>query len=540
MVRTLFIGLDGATFTLLDELTRDLPGEGVAMPTLGRLMREGFRAPLRSTALPLTPPAWVSLMTGRTPGHHGVLDFVRFEDRGSDVYWTLYDARDIKVETIWQIASRQGRRVVSLNFPMMAPPSPVNGSLIAGFVSWKHLRRSMTPAGLFDRVKQVPGFDAKQLAWDFQRESKIGEEMTQAELEAWVHHHRPREEQWFRIAETLLEEDRPDLFAVMFDGTDKLQHQTWHVLDPRLQPARPSEEHMRLRQLVLGYYRRLDEYIARLIELAGPEAQVFLASDHGFTASTDVVRINRYLGELGYLTWQESDGSAAAQRREDANFAYLDWSKTTAFCPTPSSNGICIRVARMPGEPGVPPEQYRAFRDKLIADLYALRAPDGGHVVTDIQCREDAFPGVAMNAAPDLTLTLRDHGFVSVRNRAPVVAQRNVPVGTHHPDGIFIAWGPGIEQQRERDAMQIIDVPSTLLYSLDLPIPEDFEGRVPEPLFTWEMLASRPLRIGPPTRPLGAETAVPVAAGAAAGVATEAEREKILDQLRALGYLEDQ
>jgi predicted AlkP superfamily phosphohydrolase/phosphomutase len=53
VAQTLFIGLDGATFTLFDAFTRDIPGEGVVMPTLARLMREGFQAPLRSTAHPL-------------------------------------------------------------------------------------------------------------------------------------------------------------------------------------------------------------------------------------------------------------------------------------------------------------------------------------------------------------------------------------------------------------------------------------------------------------------------------------------------------
>ena len=532
MVRTLFIGLDGATYTLLDELTQDVPGEGVTMPTLARLMRDGFQAVLRSTAHPLTPPAWVSLMTGRTPGHHGVFDFVRFEDRGSDVYWTLSDGLDIRCETIWSIASRQDRSVVSLNFPMMSPPTPVNGSLISGFVSWKHLRRNMTPAGLYDRVKAVAGFNAKELAWDFQRESLIGEDMTPAEREAWVAHHRPREEQWFRVAETLMAEDAPDLFAVMFDGTDKLQHQAWHVLDPRLRPKQPTEEDTRLRRLVLGYYRRLDDYIERLVELAGPQAQVFIASDHGFTGSTDVVRINRYLGELGYLKWQENDGSDTARRREDANFAFLDWSHTYAFSPTPSSNGVCIRVAREPGMPGIAPGEYAAFRDRLVDDLRKLRGPDGGAIITDILLREDVFPGAAMNSAPDLTLVLRDFGFVSVRNREPVVVTRNVVSGTHHPDGIFIAAGPGITANHDRPLLSIVDVPPTLLYSLDLPVPEDFEGHVPEPAFTSAMLDSRPVTIGAPTQPVLKHRA------ATAAVASDEEREQIMSQLRALGYLE--
>ena len=532
MTRTLFIGLDGATFTLLDAFTREQPGEGVVMPALARLMRDGFQAPLRSTALPLTPPAWVSMMTGRTPGHHGVFDFVRFEDRGNECLWTLTNSTDIRVETIWSVISRHHRRVISLNFPMMAPPENVNGSLVSGFVSWKHLRRNMTPTSLYDRLKQIPGFNPRELAWNFKREDQVGEDMSQADLEAWVHSHRLREEQWFRVAETLLRDDFPDLFAVMFDGTDKLQHQTWHVLDPRLQPERPSPEHARLRSLALGYYRRLDEYIERLIELAGPDAQVFIASDHGFTAAFNVVRINRYLGELGYLAWHEDDGSQYAKRREEVNFAYLDWSRTLAFCPTPSSNGIVIRVAREPGMPGIPPDQYLAFRDKLIADLRRLRTPEGEQVVTQILVRDDAFPGAAMTSAPDLTLTLNDHGFVSVRNRAPVVERRAYPAGTHHPDGILLACGPGIAPDHQRSLVQLIDVPPILLYSLGLPIPEDFEGRVPTQLFTRETMADRPVRFGPPTRPV--ERHAPADAGP-----SEAERNKILEQMRALGYLED-
>ncbi len=531
MTKTLFIGLDGATFTLLDAFVRDVPGEGVVMPTLARLMNEGFHAPLRSTRHPLTPPAWVTMMTGRSPGNHGVFDFVRVEDRGTDCLWTLSSASDNRCETIWSIASRQGKRVVSLNFPMMSPPETINGSIVSGFVSWKHLRRNMTPPSLYDRLKLIPGFDAKELAWDFKREDQIGDDMSAADLAGWVHAHRLREEQWFCVARTMLDEDSPDLFAVMFDGTDKLQHQLWHVLEPSLQPERPSAEHARLRELTLGYYRRLDDYIARLVEIAGPDARVFIASDHGFAGTAQVVRINRYLGELGYLTWREDDGSEETKRRVEVNFAFLDWTKTTAFCATPSSNGIRIRVASEPGKPGIAPSEYAAFRERLIADLRKLRGPAGEIIITDVITREDGFPGAAMTDAPDLTLVLNDHGFVSVRDKTPVVAARAYPAGTHHPDGIFIAAGPGIAKDDSRALLQLIDVPSMLLHSLGLPVPEDFEGVVPHALLTEDAWHAHPLRSGPSAHAVDRDAS-------ADGGPSDAEREKILEQMRALGYLE--
>uniref|UniRef100_A0ACD5GSJ6 Alkaline phosphatase family protein n=1 Tax=Desertifilum tharense IPPAS B-1220 TaxID=1781255 RepID=A0ACD5GSJ6_9CYAN len=213
MTRTLFIGLDGATFTVLDEMVRDQPGVGVTMPFLKHFMETGVRSPLRSTPNPLTPPAWVSIMTGRTPGNHGVFDFIRAEEQGEEVYFTLYDARDIQTETVWSMASRQNRTVVALNFPITAPPRPIAGSLVPGFVPWKHLRRNVTPPELFNRLKNIPQFDPKELAWDFEREKQALEFMSEDETEEWVRYHLPREEQWFRIAQTLLQEDRPDLMV---------------------------------------------------------------------------------------------------------------------------------------------------------------------------------------------------------------------------------------------------------------------------------------------------------------------------------------
>jgi predicted AlkP superfamily phosphohydrolase/phosphomutase len=534
MVQTLFVGMDGATFTIIDNLTSDQPGQGVVMPCLKGLLERGFRAKLRSTPNPLTPPAWVALMTGRSPGNHGVYDFIRFEDRGNEIFLTLYDARDIRVETIWSLVSRAGRSVVSLNFPMMAPPPTINGSLIPGFVSWKHLRRNVTPESLYDRVSKIPGFSAKEIAWDFEREMQIGFDMPPDELEAWIKLHLPREDQWFTIAETLMVEDRPDFLAVLFDGVDKFQHQAWIYLDPALAPAQPDESYRRIRSLLLDYFRKLDGYVERLMTLAGPKAQLFIASDHGFTQSTEVIRINRYLGELGYLTWKEIGDSEIEKRREAAHFAYLDWSKTLAYSPTPSSNGICIRVAKKPGDPGIPPGEYHAFRERLIADLRALKCPATGEpIITEIKLREDVFAGQAMEQAPDITLVLRDFGFVSVRNRAPVVQPRPVAVGTHHPDGIFVAAGHGIDNA-DGGLMSILDVPAVMVHSLGLPVPADFEGRVPDELFTTEHMMRHPVRIGAPTQSL-------TEAGAIQNTEemSEEAKEKMYEQLKALGYLED-
>jgi predicted AlkP superfamily phosphohydrolase/phosphomutase len=532
MTQTLFIGLDGATFTVLDALTESQEGGPATMPFLRSLIDGGAKANLLSTANPLTPPAWVSLMTGRTPGNHGVYDFLKAEERGDQVFFTLSDARDVLVETIWSVASRHGKSVAALNFPITAPPEKVNGSIVPGFVPWRHLRRNVSPPELFDRLKEIPGFDPKELAWDFDREAQSMHELDSDGIEDWVRYHIDRERQWFAIAERLMTEDSPDLMAVMFDGTDKIQHQAWIYLDPAYAAFDTSEKGNRIRALCREYFANLDGYIERLVRLAGPDAQVFFASDHGFTASTEVVRINQVLHELGHLEWSKRGDSDQDRRRSQGWFADLNWSRTRAYCRTPSSNGINIRIADGSGSGGIEPADYEAFREQLIGELKQLKdAETGEPIISKIHRREEVFSGKAMRFAPDLLLVLRDYGFVSIAGQKPAVFPRDVPVGTHHPDGIFIASGKGIRQGITADRCQIIDVAATLLYSLGLRVPFDLEGVAAEELFEASHLTDHPVELGPPTADVSGGEELPAPMG-------KDEKQKILDQLHMLGYME--
>jgi predicted AlkP superfamily phosphohydrolase/phosphomutase len=154
-------------------------------------------------------------------------------------------------------------------------------------------------------------------------------------------------------------------------------------------------------------------------------------------------------------------------------------------------------------------------------------------VVTKIMTREEAFPGKATEEAPDLTLTLRDGGFVSILKADEVVKARQQIGGTHSPEGIFVARGKNLQKGLALPPQTILDVAPTLLYAINLPIPEDFEGKVITEAFDPQFLRANPVRIGASTIP----SAIVSGRDHADGLEGSDERE-ILERLKALGYLE--
>jgi predicted AlkP superfamily phosphohydrolase/phosphomutase len=522
---TVLIGIDGATFTILDHLI----AEGY-MPTLKALQAGGVRGGLLSTPHPLTPPAWTTLMTGRSPGNHGIYDFLRSEVREGGAFFTLNNFRDIHCETIWSIISRQGGRVLSLGYPLMAPPPPVTGAIVPGLLSWRHLRRNVHPPGLYDELMALPGLSPKELSWDFEKEKAI-RFMPEEEFASWVQQHTVRDRHWFAILRHLMDKQSYDLIAVMFDGTDKLQHGCWRVLDPECSPKEPNEAERDIRESCLEYFSHLDGLIARISQMAGPEARVFIASDHGFGPTERFFRVNKWLERQGYLAWK----SPGKKRKPSENlYVDLDWERTVAFAPSMATNGIHIRVKDGTNRTGVTPDEYESFRARLMSELREIRDPiKGVPFIQDILLREEVFPGVHQGKAPDLTLVLYDYGLIATSDEEPIIEARDKIAGMHRPEGVFYGCGPGLSKGRVIEQQSIIDVAPTLLYSLGLPIPADFEGQIIASAFEPCYLADNPVEIGSPSVP----PATYVSSRAAPEIEAEAE-DSIVDRLRALGYVE--
>lgn len=531
MNKVLMIGLDGATFSLLKPLM-----EIGVMPFLEQFVADGVHGDLMSTRNPLTPPAWMSMITGRSPHIHGIYDFLRpvALDDGS-VFLKVNDSRDIRCETVWSMASRQQKRVTSLNFYGMSPAQPVNGYLASGFVPWKHLRHGMYPESLFEIVKAMPGFDYKTLGMDIGEEKKCVQGLLEGEHEDWIALQDERDTAWVELCCHLMKTDPTDLTAVVLDGPDKVQHLFWRFVDPALMESNPSAWFTHIRGRCLDYYRKLDINIKRLVETAGSHTDVIMTSDHGFGATTEIVYINEWLARRGYLEWanaaeQDDIGKLTANRMKE-HLGMVDWKNTIAFCPTPSSNAIYIKKDNGSGH-GVKDSEYLEFCLNLKKELLAYRDSNGEAVIVGVDLNKlEGVPFV--EPSPDITLRLRDGGFVSILKSSEVVSPRTHVDGTHRPNGIFIGRGPNIRSGQTIAPLSLLDITPLLLYLLGLAVPADLEGRTPEHILRSGLLASRPVaQIG---STLNNQDKSPVSRDEEP---SPEEYESLMKQLKILGYMD--
>ena len=176
---------------------------------------------------------------------------------------------------------------------------------------------------------------------------------------------------------------------------------------------------------------------------------------------------------------------------------------------------------------------HDAFVRKLSDELRqipALRTDEP--LVSEIWTRDEVFQGPHHDAAPDLTLLLRDGGLVSNLPSPEAVSKRAVVSGSHRPVGIFGARGPAIRRGVNGGELSILDIAPAVLYSLGLPLPEELQGRVPKEIYQDTVLEKHPIRR------MAARATGPDSQAPAPMPAEMEDEEVVLERLRELGYIE--
>jgi len=556
--RALLIGLDGATFSLLDALA----DRGV-LPGYSRWKAEGAWGVLRSTNPPTTPPAWSSCVTGLGPGGHGVFDFR--EPFHRDRARPLVTGASIRAPRIWDYLGDSGRRSCVLNFPLIWPPEELDGIMVCGMMAPEGDDRLTWPPEEAQRLREsvpqyrpnvdIPAYDVEFLAGARGFLDEL-ERSLDARIAAFWHYY--EQEDW-------------DFFFPTFVFHDRLGHLFWKLMSGES----GFDQHPFAAELcprIDGIYRRFDAVIEDLLERRPPELSLFMCSDHGFGGTNSFFEVNTWLAELGLLRLRRRArlrsgafykamefGDRDALRRVlpeslqvflrgrlrarrssfgDALADTVDWSRSEAFFASVPQQGITIiRQPGKAGEAGCSQEHYDALRKRIKDALLGLRAPDGEPLIDSVWDREEVYSGPYAHLAPDILFCARDYSCVG----RPVLGashwfkeNADRPSGFHRMDGVWMALGDGIEAGAQVSDSAIEDVCPSLLYAMGEAVPEGLDGRVLENCWSAQWREQNPLT----SRRAGARSAAARGAGLGRPAPSRPTADGLEERLAALGYLD--
>jgi predicted AlkP superfamily phosphohydrolase/phosphomutase len=559
--KVLIIGVDAATWEVLEPWMSD-----GSLPNLARLRQTGSWGSLLSTMPPLSAPAWASFMTGKNPGKHGIFHFVSRQEEApsTETNSELVNSRSIKSSTLWDILGHHDRKVGIVNLPMTYPPRPVNGFMIAGFLTPPGARVFTYPSGLSDRLADYQ-IDLDQFISRKPFESTANSARAKAAVEpsvGLVQQFYDLMEQRARTSLSLMASEPWDVFMCVFMGTDRMGHYLWPY--HRAADLDGSQESLDLHKAIHAYYVRLDEFIGQFVEQAGKNATVVILSDHGMGAyPTKRVHWNHWLAQQKLVSAQGRNLTNADQWLTRLGLSRDKVGKFILGLPILGRSGLVRKLRRTKAPPvdvkessayyrtlygqvgaiyinlpeGNP--EYQALRHRLMERILEITDPDtGSPVVQQVRKGEDCFFGPHIDDVPAIVTVLHPDYEGTERlstYSSPVTKIRqSINPGEHKMEGILIMAGPSIRASEEALLdLSLMDVAPTILHLLDLPVPSDLDGRVIGEAFVPGLMAARPVRQGEPLGIWNGEEDYQYEDG---GMSDEDES-RLRERLAALGYL---
>jgi predicted AlkP superfamily phosphohydrolase/phosphomutase len=548
--RVFAVGLDGATLDLI----RPWAAEG-KLPAFAKIMNEGAFGRLISTILPVTGPAWVSFMTGKNPGKHGVGDFMR--RMTGDYRRSPIDSSSVRATPLWVTAGLHEKKVGILNVPVTYPPYEVNGFMVSGLLTPRRASTFTYPERLAKELEDNLGsyrvnldhFYAKGIADRFLDDLRMLVDMRT------------------RAAEYLMNEYEWDFFMVHYIATDWVQHFLWHCMD-RSHPRFDEAEAVRYGDSILEIYQRVDAALSRLMEGLSEDVVLLVMSDHGFGPFYKYVYLNNWLLENKLLQLKKdlptrikrllfrlgltpSALYRALARMKLVKIAFrarkgqrydllrvfflsaqdIDWAETKAYSMGNVGQIFINLKGREPQgivEPGL---EYEELREQIMGMLVELQDPETGHrVVEHVHKREEVYSGDYVDEMADILVIPKDFEYVATGLSEFVSNAIMEPsfayTGMHRKEGIFMLRGNGLRRAYEAKHAEIVDMAPTVLHLLGLPIPRDMDGRVLTEVFDRHFLALRPVEYTDEAAPPGFS---------GTGL-SEDEAEEVRERLRGLGY----
>ncbi len=539
--------VDAAYWKIIDELI----DEG-RLPNFERLRDNGTWGQLITHGKRLSPIVWTTLVTGVTVDKHGVAGWTEPSKEGRTI---MVPSTSRRAAALWNVADAAGLSSLVLNWLITAPPEKIEGAVIPNLDHvFSGVAPTTHPAALSEAVLQE--YEAAAYA----RGDDAEEPIQKVDLVERIYDMATRIRDY-------------DIVVTGTQATDDVQHRHFLHRYPELFDdeywEKPPEDMRRFENTIAETYDRVDALLGRFAE---DGRAIAIASDHGArprTRAFAVFNMNALFEDMGVAR------CALSKKGERSGDADLAASVVFAAGNDAWHNDLAF-FSQPPPHPEVPPADLDAIfallrsmrvegSDELLFDeVIDLRVSDGGKRFKRHKSR--GAVGVAIMSSV-LRQSPRDRSVRvgdEVRPLASYVHVRQNINGSHAPRGIFLFSGGhfpakgaidklcldtsfsellryliGTSGAADRmvaiaraigimDPYSTLDITPTLLSYMGLPIASDMDGRVMGPIVDG-------IEHGASARRSYSDL-IQGRDGAGEGP-TDEENEKMMEQLRALGYV---
>jgi len=467
--KVIVIGIDGGSWNYIQKWI----DEG-RLPNFKKLQQGGTWGILRSQLPPVTSPNWKCFATGRGPAKLGVFWWENIDLEKRKIY--IPSSQSFKGKEIFDYLSEAGKRVGVINMPTLYPPHKINGVMVAGGPD--ALESQFTyPESLEKLLKSKFGWRVLPHNISFMKQN--ADEVIE-EIYRLI---RVR----FEAAEFLLKEGSFDFFMVVTYLINVLQHYHWGD------------------EKVFKAWQIIDQGIGNLLEKFSEYTFLFM-SDHGTNEIKVKFNISTWLNQKGYLKLKEQTenvsnklGKFGLNRQrvtriltklglkdfvkkivprnlqqllpDDVGHVQyagkaemIDWDNSQAIA---SGQGPIYLL-----------NKDQSFKEKLIKELTELEY-QGLKIVKQVHLKEDIYSGEFLEKAPDLIVeqAKNTHFSGSLGSKEVFEAPQHWQ-GENEPEGLFLAFGEGIEPKKMDTS--ILNLAPTILSLLEVEIPKDMDGEVIE------------------------------------------------------------
>lgn len=474
MNKTIVIGLDGAAWDLLDPWIKS--GD---LPNIRYLMENGSWGDSESQLPTVTCPNWKCYSTGKNPAKLGVFWWQRVDKKNKKLVG--FDSRSFKSLELFDYINKVGLKVGVVNMPLTYPPKKLDGFVIAAPPDSASTGYTF-PETLENDLKRD---------YDYQVHPKI-QPSSREDLESGLKDVLHLIDSRFKVAKDLM------------DGVDFLHVSTFYinVLQHFFYDEGPTKQGWKV----------IDQNIGEFLQDGN---NIILMSDHGIHPVDTVFYINSWLEKEGYLKIRQPHSKKFLSKMgitkerltrlisilrlgcftkiipekvkqsipsQDGTFGgglagnRIIWDKSKAIG---TGQGTVYILAQENSS------EYEKLREELIKKLEKLSNPENGRkVAKKVYKKEEIYSGKYLDIAPDI---IYEQG-TQVYSYTPIGGEMCFDMShkwkaENKKEGICLFYGNDIKKGLKLNGVKIVDLAPTILHLMNIPVPNDMDGRVLKEIF---------------------------------------------------------